>query len=98
MPIDEFENLSWMTEEMKSEIRRRNKIVEDQDIESLFLLTDNGDFSIALNEILNNRCDYKPDTLNPTERVLFLCMHLENAGQADTILNFLQEDYPQYAN
>ena len=69
-----------------------------QTIESLFQLTDNEDFSIALYEILNNQCNYNPDTLNSVQRVLFLCMHLENAGQADHILNFLQEEFPDYAD
>jgi len=97
MQTDEFDSeLPWMTEEIKNKIRHRDKIIKDQDIEGLFLLTDNDDFSIALYEILNNQADYKPDTLNPTQRVLFLCMHLENTGQADHILGFLQEDFPEY--
>lgn len=97
MQTDEFYGGLWMTEEIKNKIRHRDKIVKDRDIDSLFLLNDNDDFSIALYEILNNQCDYKPHTLNPTQRVLFLCMHLENAGQADSILGFLQEDFPEYA-
>jgi len=97
MQTEEFDSeLPWMTEEIKNKISHRDKIVKDQDIEGLFLLTDNDDFSIALYEILNNQANYKPDTLNPTQRVLFLCMHLENAGQADHILSFLQEDFPEY--
>jgi len=91
------EFLPWMTEEIKNEIRYRDKIVENRDIEGLFSLTDNADFSIALYEILNNLCNNNPKTLNPTQRVLLLCMHLENAGQADHILSFLQEDFPEYA-
>ena len=98
MQTDEFDSeLPWMTEDIKNKIRHRDKIVKDQDIESLFQLPDNDDFSIALYEILNNKCDYKPDALNPSQRVLFLCMHLENAGQADHILGFLQEDFSEFA-
>ena len=88
----------WMTEEIKNQIRHRDKIVKEEDIKGLFQLSDNDDFSIALYEILNHRCDYNPDTLNPTHRTLFLCMLLENAGQADHILGFLQEDFPKYAD
>ncbi|WP_298237320.1 hypothetical protein [uncultured Algibacter sp.] len=73
----------------------RNKIVEKEDIESLFSLNDNSDFSIALYEILVNRNEKKPNSLNEIELNLFLCMHLENAGQADSILTFLQEWFPQ---
>src|SRR5690606_7019636 len=89
--------MPWMTDEIKNQIRQRDKIIENQDIEGLFTLTDNSDFSIALNEILNNKCNYKPDKLNLTERTLFLCMQIENAGQADSILGFLQEDFPEFS-
>ncbi|KGK30399.1 hypothetical protein [Cellulophaga sp. E6(2014)] len=95
MEEDSFSGLSWMTEEMKNEIRKRDKIVQQEDIESLFSLTDNSDFSIALYEILVNRHDKKPNSLNPIQLNLFLCMHLENAGQADSILSFLQEWFPE---
>ena len=78
------------------ELSVRDKIVKEQNIDALFQLSDNGDFTIALMEILNNQCDYDPSTLNHVQRVLFLCIHLENAGQADSILGFLQEDYPDY--
>lgn len=80
---------------MKNEIRRRDKIVRQEDLESLFSLTDNSDFSIALYEILVNRYDEKPNSLNSIQLNLFLCMHLENAGQADSILTFLQEWFPE---
>lgn len=95
MKKDSFDGLSWMTEEMKNEIILRDKIVEKEDIESLFSLNDNSDFSIALYEILVNRNEKKPNSLNETELNLFLCMHLENAGQADSILTFLQEWFPE---
>jgi hypothetical protein len=95
MPEDQYSGLSWMTEEMKKAIHHRDRIVKDHDINGLFQLTDNSDFSIALSEIISNKCDYKPDTLNHTQRVLFFCIQLENAGQADSILGFLR-DYPQW--
>jgi hypothetical protein len=95
MKKDSFNGLSWMTEEMKNEISLRDKIVEKEDIESLFSLNDNSDFSIALYEILVKRKGKKPDSLNEIELNLFLCMHLENAGQADSILTFLQEWFPE---
>ncbi|MGJ8734880.1 MAG: hypothetical protein ACSHW4_17110 [Cellulophaga sp.] len=79
---------------MKNE--KRDKIVQQEDLESLFLLTDNSDFSIALHEILVNRYDKKPNSLNSIQLNLFLCMHLENAGQADSILAFLQEWFPEH--
>ncbi|MCD8418814.1 DMP19 family protein [Tenacibaculum finnmarkense genomovar finnmarkense] len=95
MKKNSFNGLSWMTEEMKKEISLRDKIVEKEDIESLFSLNDNSDFSIALYEILVKRNGKKPDSLNEIELNLFLCMHLENAGQADSILTFLQEWFPE---
>ena len=68
------------------------------EIANIFELTDNGDFTIALYEILSNQCDYNPDKLSSVQRVLFLCMLLEDAGQADHILSFLQEEFPDYAD
>jgi hypothetical protein len=91
-----YDELSWMTEEIQNNLLKRDKIVEEQDIDSLFKLVDNADFSIALHEILVNRYEKSPDNLGPIELNLFLAMHLENAGQADSILTFLQEWYPQY--
>lgn len=88
--------LSWVTDEMVEEIKISNEIVKNEDFESLFSLLDNGDFSIALHEILVNRYDKNPNDLNQVQLNLFLCMHMENAGQADSILTFLQEWFPQY--
>ena len=95
MDNNSFSGLSWMTEEMKAEIQKRDKIVRDEDIESFFLLDDNSDFSIALHEILVKRHEKNPISLNTVQQNLFLCMHLENAGQADSILSFLQEWFPE---
>ncbi len=90
-----FGGLLWMTEEMKNEIQKRDKIIQEEDLDSLFSLTDNSDFSIALYEILVNRHNKKPNALNTKQLNLFLCMHLENAGQADGILCFLEEWFPE---
>ncbi|SHJ62329.1 hypothetical protein SAMN04488007_0911 [Maribacter aquivivus] len=88
--------LSWMTDEMVEEIKIRDEIVKNEDFESLFSLHDDGDFSIVLHEILVNRYDKNPNDLSQVQLNLFLCMHMENAGQSDTILTFLQEWFPQY--
>jgi len=95
MKKDPYSELSWMTEEIKNELVIRDKIVENEDIESLFSLKDNSDFSIALFEILQKRNEKKPNSLNEIELNLFLCMNLENAGQADSILTFLQGWFPE---
>ncbi len=84
-----------MTDQIKYEMQKRDKIVNDEDIEGLFSLKYNSDFSIALYEILVKRHDKTPNLLNPKQLNLFLCMHLENAGQADSILSFLQEWFPE---
>lgn len=98
MPTEEtYSNLPWMTDEMKAHMRYMDQLVKDKNIEALFQLNDNGDFSIALYNLLSQECDYHPDRLNDTKRVLFICMLLENAGQADHILSFLQEGFPQHA-
>ena len=55
MEKDSYSGLSWMTDKMKEEMRKRDKIVNDENMDSLFSLNDNADFSIALHEILVNR-------------------------------------------
>ncbi|WP_299107189.1 hypothetical protein [uncultured Tenacibaculum sp.] len=95
MGEDSFNNISWMTDEIKNELKRRNKIIENKDFESLYSLKNDSDFSIALHQILVNRYDKDPNSLNKTELNLFLCMHIENADQADSILSFLQEWFPE---
>ena len=57
MKNDSFNGLSWMTDEMKNELQRRDQIVENEDFESLYSLNEDSDFSIALYEILVNRYD-----------------------------------------
>jgi len=94
---DHYSGLSWMTEEMKNHLLQRDKIVEEQDMDALFALDDNSDFAIALHEILISRYENNSNALSPIQLNLFLCMHLENAGQADHILSFLQEWFPQHA-
>ncbi|MEM7549667.1 MAG: hypothetical protein AAF363_08330 [Bacteroidota bacterium] len=96
MENDSYGGLSWITEEMKNQLRKRDKVVSDEDIESLYELRDNSDFSIALHEILVKRYERDPSSLNTVELNLLLCMHLENAGQSDTILTFLQEWFPEH--
>jgi hypothetical protein len=95
---DKYNGLSWMTEETRNDLIKRDKIVEEQDIEALFNLRDNSDFSIALHEILVNKYEKSPNNLNSSELNLFLAIHLENTGQADSILTFLQEWFPQYSD
>jgi len=88
--------MPWVSEETKKAIEHRENIAKNQDFEGLFNLKDNDDFNIALFEILANKCDYNPSKLNSIQRNLFICMLLENSSQSDMILNFLQEDYPEY--
>ncbi len=95
MEKDSFNRLSWMSNEVQNELEQRGEIVENEDLKSLYSLDDDSDFSVALHQILVNRFDKNRDSLNPVELNLFLCMHLENAGQADSILSFLQEWFPE---
>ncbi|MDO5105455.1 hypothetical protein [Capnocytophaga sp.] len=67
-------------------------------MENIFLFKDNDDFSVALYKSLEEKCNYDLSVLNPVQKKLFLCMLLENFGQAESILAFLQENYPQYSN
>tara|TARA_R110001592_G_scaffold116386_10_gene317804 strand:+ start:944 stop:1174 length:231 start_codon:yes stop_codon:yes gene_type:complete len=45
--------------------------------------------------ILINKCDNNPNLLNTIQLNLFLCMHIENVSQADSLLSFIQEWFPQ---
>jgi len=73
----------------------RDEAVKNRDIDGLFDLTGNGDFEIGLLEIFEAiGCE----KLNHPQKVLYLCMHIENAGQADTVLSFLQEEFSTYSN
>ena len=76
---------------------KRDKIVEEENIDELFNLIDNSDFSIALHEILAKRYEQDSNSLNEIQLNLLLCTHIENAGQADSILSFLQEWFPQHS-
>lgn len=78
-----------------SEQKDISDIVSEVDFESIFSLEDNRDFSIALYEILANRYEKNPDSMNQIEWNLFLSMNLENAGQSGTILTFLEEWFPE---
>lgn len=73
-----------------------DKIVKENDFEGLFRLKDNDDFNVALLFLLSNKCNYNPDELNSVQKNLFLSMQIENAGQADSILTFLQEEFPKF--
>lgn len=75
-------------------MKDKEEIIKNEDIEALFLLEDNEDFSIILWEILTSRYNKNTTSLNDVEMNLFLCINLENAGQADSILTFLQEWFP----
>ena len=96
MGNDPYNGLSWMTEEMKDELRKRDEIVANEDISSLFNLNDNSDFSIALHEILLNISDKDSNSLNSEEINLFWSMYIEHAARADSILSFSQEWFPQF--
>ncbi len=85
-----------MTDEVTERIAKRDKIVRDGDVEGLFLLNDRSDFSVGLHEILMKQYNKNAQSLNTVQLNLFLCMHIENAGQADHILSFLQECFPEY--
>lgn len=94
---EKYNGFSWMRDEVQNQLIFRDKIVKEQNINELFNLKDNSDFSIALHEILVNRYECDPNSLNEIQLNLFLCIHIENAGQADSILTFLQEWFPQYS-
>ena len=63
----------------------------------LLEITDIKDLACELNERLLDKCDDNDQPINMThpQRVIFLCVMIENAGQADMISEFF-ESYPTY--
>ena len=74
-----------------------DQMVRENNMEAIFSLENHADFSFTLHEVLMSRYDADENSLNEPQLNLFLIMHLENAGQADHILSFLQEWFPNYA-
>ncbi len=95
---NKYEKLPWVTDEMVKQQAYRDGIVARKDFSALFQLDDNAYFSIVLRGILLQMHDNNPDSLNSVQLNLLICMLLEDAGKADSILGFLQEDYPQYSD
>ena len=83
---------------MKSEFDLIDKIVIEKNMTKLFALKNNGAFSIALHQILANKYESDNSSLNKEQLNLLMCMNLENAGQSDSILSFLQEWHPHYVD
>ena len=90
------------------EIKMSNKetqmqnIINNRDWNALFAMDENDDFSWTLGQILwsfvTNKMDGNLDisNLNQTQKVLFFVMELENATQADSLLNFFEEGFAIY--
>lgn len=66
------------------------------DIDQLLTIEPSYKFATTLYEILDEKYDEDSGSLNKAQLYIFLCMQIENAGQAGHILNFLQSWYPQY--
>ena len=90
------EKMTLKEKEIEKAIKLRDKIVKKQDIDALFELTDIDDFDIGLFEILSNQCNYNPLHLKGAKRTLLLCMFLENYGQSDSILNFINDEFTDF--
>ena len=81
---------------------RIQNIVKNRDWNALFAMDGNDDFTRTLEQILwslvTNRADGNLDisNLNHTQKVLFLVLELENATQADSLLNFFEECFADY--
>ena len=81
---------------MANEFDLIDSIAERKDIDALYRLQNNAVFSITVYQILNRMHDENPVQLNDHQLTLFLCMHLENAGQSSNILSCLEDWFPQY--
>lgn len=88
--------------EMSNKETQMQNIINNRDWNALFAMDENDDFSWTLGQILwsfvTNKMDGNLDisNLNQTQKVLFFVMELENATQADSLLNFFEEGFAIY--
>ena len=88
--------------EMSNKETQMQNIINNRDWNALFAMDKNDDFSWTLGQILwsfvTNKMDGSLDisNLNQTQKVLFFVMELENATQADSLLNFFEEGFAIY--
>lgn len=73
-----------------------DSIRQPKDLNKLFKLKDDSDFSTSLHQALVSIYNDSPSKLNNYQMNLFLCMHLENSGQSCGILSCLQEWFPEH--
>ena len=98
MPMSKKEMQRQRTEK---ETQKQN-IIKNRDWNALFAMDENDDFSWTLEQILwsfvTNKVDGNWDisNLSHTQKVLFFVMELENAIQADSLLNFFEEGFAVY--
>ena len=95
---DQYERLSWLSDERKAHLKYLDQIVENKDLDALYGLKDNSSFSSTLHQILVSQYGEDQNSLNRYQMNLFLSMHLENSGQSSSILSFFYEWFPQYTN
>lgn len=72
-------------------------IIQDRDWEELFQLEDSGDFAMCLGSLIWTLAG--PDNTPPeghTQRVLFLCIQVEDCTQCDSLFNFFDEGFSAY--
>lgn len=91
-------SFKWMTNELRDEFEKNDRIAKSKNMNALFELNDDNDFSIILCEILLDKWQDNLDNLSDIEKTLFLCMQLENCSQSDDILSYLQGDFSEYKN
>ena len=77
-------------------LARTDLLIAAEDIDGILALDDNAFIGIGLYGVYDKRYTANPALLNEVQLDLLLSMHLENAGQSDSILAFLQEWFPQY--
>ena len=88
--------------EMSNKETQMQNIINNRDWNALFAMDENDDFSWTLGQILWSFVTNKMDgnlgisNLNQTQKVLFFVMELENATQADSLLNFFEEGFAIY--
>ena len=73
-------------------------IIQDRDWEELFQLEDSGDFAMCLGSLIWTLAG--PDNTPPeghTQRVLFLCIQVEDCTQCDSLWNFFDDGFAPYA-
>lgn len=85
---------------LQKEREHWERIIKERDLEKLFQLEDNVDFSYGLYQIIYKEyedCGKQIDALSHAKRTIWLCMFLDEVASLDGVISFFESGYGWYA-